>query len=608
MYMKVFRNLLLLGILGVLLQFACTTLSPVDPAANRPPDTFITYFTVDVVANEDGSFTTTIFWRGADEDGEVASFQFRVNGGAWTSTTQAQTTMDLAYALQTTTHLFEVKSIDNLGAEDSTPAQINLSKGFERPVPVILAGPPNGASTGLGVMYTIGGTDVDGFISKVMWDMDNSGVWTTVDADTETGSADLQFIVGAGAHTFTFMVEDNTGNVSDAAATATIFAEAGYTPIIQQTQGPTDGGGWFEGAAATFTWRGETGHYYGSVVGYSYSLDDGTLNADGSYAGSGAEWLDYSDPASVALDMPAGDHTVYLGLMDLGGGITYQENVVSVAAPTFDQGVLLVNGVHWGTYGAQITDKFDASAYWGTVPVTFWDLFQGGYDPPTLDASIGTGAIPPDVLAQYSTVVWLANQYQGDEVAWFGSPMLAYLQAGGNLILTSRYGHDLFDDNLTDYAHIAWREAGSSAATIIEYEPVFPGLESMEGAGGFLRGMTATDVFSGGGFLDSTDDNTVTNWDGVSSYTKSDMTSTLLFAHRSDGGLAGSPFSYVRGLGSWAHPNLVYAAQTDVTLPTPGTAEAMGNFIYLAGRHYGFDIAACTTNFEFMIAQLCGEQ
>ena len=59
--MKVMKSLLLLGILGMLfLQVSCTTDSPVDPAANRPPDTFITNFTVAAIANDDGSYSLSI--------------------------------------------------------------------------------------------------------------------------------------------------------------------------------------------------------------------------------------------------------------------------------------------------------------------------------------------------------------------------------------------------------------------------------------------------------------------------------------------------------------------------------------------------------------------
>jgi hypothetical protein len=63
-------------------------------------------------------------------------------------------------------------------------------------------------------------------------------------------------------------------------------------------------------------------------------------------------------------------------------------------------------------------------------------------------------------------------------------------------------------------------------------------------------------------------------------------------------------------LGVLAHPNLEF---TDIeggayAFPTPGTEEATQNYIYISGRHYGFDLAACKTNFTIMVENMCGEQ
>ena len=67
-----------------------------------------------------------------------------------------------------------------------------------------------------------------------------------------------------------------------------------------------------------------------------------------------------------------------------------------VSNPTFDQGILLVNGVDWDTYGAEIVDAYNAEAFWGDNPITFWDCFSppsGGY-PATLPAPIGQARCP----------------------------------------------------------------------------------------------------------------------------------------------------------------------------------------------------------------------
>jgi hypothetical protein len=65
----------------------------------------------------------------------------------------------------------------------------------------------------------------------------------------------------------------------------------------------------------------------------------------------------------------------------------------------------------------------------------------------------------------------------------------------------------------------------------------------------------------------------------------------------------------VRGLGVWAHPNFEFSSTTAGNeFPTPDTEEATQNFIFVSGRHYGFDLDNCKHNFEFMLKNMCAEQ
>jgi len=62
--------------------------------------------------------------------------------------------------------------------------------------------------------------------------------------------------------------------------------------------------------------------------------------------------------------------------------------LTTVSNAPLDQGVLLVNGVSWDTYGTEITTAYEAKAFWGNTPITFWDTFAepgAGY-PSTLQA------------------------------------------------------------------------------------------------------------------------------------------------------------------------------------------------------------------------------
>jgi hypothetical protein len=597
--------------------------------SNQPPETRITSKTlkkVDLGTDSLGAvtnlnqFSFSVEYTGSDQDGSVDSFAVRVDGGAfgdWTTRTSFSGTVD--FASENDVHTVEVTSMDNEGTEDPTPAAATLSLGEilanKAPITSIVSGPADGSTTGGGVTFGISGSDENGNVVEFAYTVDG-GAETIIAADSE-GKASVEFsvvqgnVLAEGNHVFAAQSVDNFGVRDETPDTRSFFVGSGFSAIIQQSTGPTDGGGWFAGAAAVFTWRGETEYYTGAVSNYSYALDDETLNADGSYAFSGSAWLPYTDPVSASIDIPAGEHTVFLALRDAGGTVTIQSNRVSVALPTFDQGILLVNGVIWSSYDPLIQDGFEAKAYFGDLTVgAFWDLHPGIHVPTTVPASSGSGPVPPDVLAKYSSVVWLGNNFQGDLPDWEGTPILAYLQAGGNVILATRNGANFFDDALTSYANISGREGFTSGTVRIrEYVPVFPGLVKMTP---FTRSMSATAVFSGGGgFLNSSDDGTVTDWDGASSYTKSTFTHTMLFAHRSsattmeEGGT--SPFSFVRGLSVWAHPNLVYTERNETTLPTPGTDETKSNFVYIAGRIYGQNYAGAAHNFEYILRNFFGE-
>jgi hypothetical protein len=73
-----------------------------------------------------------------------------------------------------------------------------------------------------------------------------------------------------------------------------------------------------------------------------------------------------------------------------------------IIEPTLGQGILLVNGVDWNAYGSELRASYEARAFWGTLPIAFWDCFDtpsGGY-PSTLPAPLGHGRVPSSVLGR----------------------------------------------------------------------------------------------------------------------------------------------------------------------------------------------------------------
>ncbi|UCH84142.1 MAG: hypothetical protein JSW50_00180, partial [Candidatus Latescibacterota bacterium] len=177
-------------------------------------------------------------------------------------------------------------------------------------------------------------------------------------------------------------------------------------------------------------------------------------------------------------------------LLDKDGWIlrTIEEPIIN---PTFHRGILVVNGVDLNVYGADIWTAYEDSVFWGSHDITFWDNFEEtglGY-PGNLPAPIGHGHVPGDIIKQFSSVVWIGNNYNGDYPKWTDTPILPYIEAGGNVLLMTRYGQTFINQDLRDYLGITWRE--NTTNTLNNCVAVQPGLVNMNPIGSHLQTICA---------------------------------------------------------------------------------------------------------------------
>jgi len=232
--------------------------------------------------------------------------------------------------------------------------------------------------------------------------------------------------------------------------------------------------------------------------------------------------------------------------------------------PTFDAGILLVNGVSFDVYGDEIRNSYENRAFRGDFPITFWDCFNppgGGY-PSTLPEPLGYGKIPGNVLGHYSTVIWIGNNYSGDLGSWQQTSILPYLEAGGNVLLITRKGRDYIYGDLQNYLGITWTENPQSV--IHNCIAVYPGLMDMP----FSGNQTYNAVFETG--LNSDE-------------------STLLFQETAS-------FGMPRGLGVWCKP------------AEGGTYRSNGGqFVFISGRPYRYNSVQLRNNIEFIVDHLFQE-
>ncbi|MFC1550283.1 lamin tail domain-containing protein [Candidatus Neomarinimicrobiota bacterium] len=232
----------------------------------------------------------------------------------------------------------------------------------------------------------------------------------------------------------------------------------------------------------------------------------------------------------------------------------------------FDKGLLLVNGVSIDVYGEQIKAAYNSRAFHGKYPISFWDCLEepDSEYPYALPAPLGHGPIPFDIMSQFSTIIWIGNNYGGDHFSWKFSPIKEYLQAGGNLILLSRMGHVFIDEELKEYMGIDWTY--TSEPVIQNYQATHPGLIDID----------------------------ITGSQSLSSLFRIIPTgeeATLLF-------LETQTWDRPQGLGVWFKPKFGGAYR----------AKNGGQFVFISGRPYRFDNNDLRSNIEFILENFFNEK
>jgi aminopeptidase N len=236
-----------------------------------------------------------------------------------------------------------------------------------------------------------------------------------------------------------------------------------------------------------------------------------------------------------------------------------------IVGTCFDRGILVVNGVHWDSYGTEITSAYEDSIFWGAHDISFWDVFDepsSGY-PSTLPEPLGHGNIPADTLKQFSSVVWIGNNYAGDLPYWYNAPIVSYLKAGGNVLLMTRMGQDFVYEALRAYLDIQWAEEKENQTQ--RATSVYPGLVDMARSGGTQSYNAVFDTSLVG------------------------ENSQVLFVQL-------NLFDTPRGLGVWADP------------PEGGTIrQEGGQFVFISGRPYRYAHDAVRSNTEYILTDFFGE-
>jgi len=562
--------------LAMLLAAGCTD-TPEEPQANTEPNTFISSYNIEISPDSGTYYGTTVYWRAADPDGQALRFVYWLNDDGGNAVISPDTTFDTSVRLSinfptgTEIYMFYVKTQDNNGSVDPTPAETEINMTTVRsldefvPTTSAVTVPPNGASTSRGVPFAISGADVDGIVTHFQWavdDISDESMWTSVTPDVISVSSSSAVItltpddLSFGPHTVYFRSIDNAGNPDPSPLTVSILCEPGYAPEVSVSVS--------EG--------------FNFVVPYTTPIIDTleidiTVLMDFYYGGldhfdivtSTGDTIYTTDYSFVMTDLGSGVYWFIVTAVDAAGNSTPDTTNFGVVELAAGDGVLCVNGVSWGDYGGDVTPVWEAGAYWGNrTHFKIWDLFTGalaGGD--YADSLLGTGTPPLWVIDTlfFDAIVWAYNSYSGDNEYWededLQAAMMAYLESGGSLLIMGRYGAFIFEDGSQEFADY------------VQYSSAVTGLSP-----GYLAAIHP----------DFTD---ITIRTSNSSYTDAITID---------------------------HPSKIEIYTDDVGTPgfgwiiEPNGAEAGGKVAFIAGRHYRFNISELKSNVDVILADYFGIQ
>jgi PKD repeat protein len=192
-----------------------------------------------------------------------------------------------------------------------------------------------------------------------------------------------------------------------------------------------------------------------SIVSWAWDFDnDGTVDSND----PNPSWT-YTNEESYSVSLTVSDGT---------NQHTYiAENYINVLGQSSD--ILVVNGIAYVTYAAQMTDLYNSSACFGDHQVDVWDLFGNqcfdyAANPNIQKVNLFNRHIPVSILNMYKKIIWMGNSYGGDEVFYNPATMLNYITNGGNLLLATREGADFFNTDFQNYCGIT-SFSGLSAIT-----------------------------------------------------------------------------------------------------------------------------------------------
>ena len=247
--------------------------------------------TVTITTPSEGQFSSSpsisVTWSGDDSGVGVQAYQYRINGGAWSSnTTETGHTFDLPDGAYTV----DVRVYDraNNTATDSTAFTVDTTA-----PEVEISAPANGHFTNsTTVQVNWNGSDATAGVRGYQYRID-SGLWSS---EAPSQSSDFSGLTD-GPHTVYVRVFDRSGNMAETNVSFTVDTVGPQLGIVTPTAAQI-----LDRSDVNVSWSGSDLTTW--IAGYRYSLD-------------GLAWSPLSmDTYNVFTGLGEGDHTVQIMAYD----------------------------------------------------------------------------------------------------------------------------------------------------------------------------------------------------------------------------------------------------------------------------------------------------
>lgn len=478
--------LLLIWMIG-----ACDSTDSSAPDGNIPPTTIISGGPEPFGKS---SYLADLKWFGEDMDGSVDHFDFAMDDTTeWFQSTLTESVFVVTSNddiisdtvrfedgtsqisdLHSRYHTFFIRSVDDKGAVDPTPAFLTFNSTTVAPSTRITSGPSG--DSGRAVSFHWEGQDPDhptsavaayeyfhstqgeikekyiydpslseGLIDQV-W---NQLHWTRVGSDTM--SVVLQNLEsGSGDHRHIFCVRsiDEAGAIEQIPNAhlengnyrnwGVVTNPVGSVVIRSNVMGTAGGnmdhvGNIFEGTRVVFNWNANLGAYDGVVTGYSYAYDNPI------WSPWNLESINYPEDMSEAFIPSLGNHTFYVRAKDEAGLVTTAEFPFVVHhGPTSleETRIFMLQDFHMEAFGDFYPSPEKYRSFWS-------DSILINFDHTILDPrEEDSDDIPIRDLSRSTTLILTTDDFESGEypqvATWHDqniNPIWSYVNSGGNLLL-----------------------------------------------------------------------------------------------------------------------------------------------------------------------------